>query len=102
MAPDAPLIMNGWCNSLLCALSSLTVFDASELLKLTNEIDMDTLVDAMETLVELFSEQLTPFAVELCTSLVSKEIGRSDSSARRSKTFRCLGSGTRSCASWKL
>ncbi|KAI9016788.1 armadillo-type protein [Hyaloraphidium curvatum] len=50
MAPDAALVMN-------------------ELLKLTNEIDMDTLISVMESLVELFSEQLTPFAVELCTSL---------------------------------
>ncbi|KAI8976256.1 armadillo-type protein [Pilobolus umbonatus] len=40
-----------------------------ELLNLTNEIDVDTLAQVMETFVEVFSEQLTPFAVQLCVQL---------------------------------
>jgi hypothetical protein len=50
MAPNLPLIMQ-------------------ELLNLTNEIDIDTLANVMEEFVEVFAEQLTPFAVQLCTQL---------------------------------
>ncbi|KAF7728772.1 hypothetical protein EC973_005610 [Apophysomyces ossiformis] len=44
-------------------------FIMQELLNLTNEIDIDTLADVMEEFVEVFAEQLTPFAVQLCTQL---------------------------------
>lgn len=50
MAPNLPFIME-------------------ELLRLTNEIDIDTLASVMEEFVEVFAEQLTPFAVQLCTQL---------------------------------
>jgi hypothetical protein len=40
-----------------------------ELLNLTNEIDIDTLATTMEEFVEVFADQLTPFAVQLCTQL---------------------------------
>ncbi|KAI8976466.1 armadillo-type protein [Pilobolus umbonatus] len=50
MAPNLPFIMQ-------------------ELLNLTNEIDVDTLANVMEEFVEVFAEQLTPFAVQLCTQL---------------------------------
>lgn len=40
-----------------------------ELLNLTNEIDMDTLTHVMEQLVSDFSEEITPFAVQLATQL---------------------------------
>ncbi|CEP15700.1 hypothetical protein [Parasitella parasitica] len=50
MAPNLPFIMQ-------------------ELLNLTNEIDIDTLANVMEEFVEVFAEQLTPFAVQLCTQL---------------------------------
>jgi hypothetical protein len=46
-------------------------FIMQELLNLTNEIDIDTLANVMEEFVEVFAEQLTPFAVQLCTQLVS-------------------------------
>ncbi|KAL1924145.1 uncharacterized protein VTP21DRAFT_7180 [Calcarisporiella thermophila] len=41
----------------------------SELLKLTNDLDLDTLSSVTAEFVEVFSEQLTPFAVELCAQL---------------------------------
>jgi hypothetical protein len=41
-----------------------------ELLNLTNEIDADVLANVMEEFVEIFAEQLVPFAVQLCTQLV--------------------------------
>ncbi|KAI8376325.1 armadillo-type protein [Radiomyces spectabilis] len=44
-------------------------FIMQELLNLTNEIDIDTLASVMEEFVEVFAEQLTPFAVQLCTQL---------------------------------
>lgn len=40
-----------------------------QLLKLTNEVDLDSLANVMEELVESFATQLTPFAVELTESL---------------------------------
>ncbi|KAI8912786.1 armadillo-type protein [Gorgonomyces haynaldii] len=40
------------------------------LLNLTNEIDMDTLTHVMEKLVFEFTEELKPFAVQLCNQLV--------------------------------
>lgn len=50
-------------------------FIMQELLSLTNEIDIDTLANVMEEFVEVFAEQLTPFAVQLCTQLVSDQTG---------------------------
>jgi hypothetical protein len=44
-------------------------FIMQELLNLTNEIDVDTLANVMEEFVEVFAEQLTPFAVQLCIQL---------------------------------
>src|SRR5262249_51369710 len=38
-------------------------------LKLANEVDVDALANVMEDFVEVFSEQLTPFAVALCEQL---------------------------------
>lgn len=50
MVPNLPLIMQ-------------------EFLNLTNEIDIDTLSSVMGEFVEVFAEQLTPFAVQLCSQL---------------------------------
>ncbi|KAI9283549.1 armadillo-type protein [Umbelopsis sp. AD052] len=44
-------------------------FIMQELLNLTNEIDADVLANVMEEFVEIFAEQLVPFAVQLCTQL---------------------------------
>ncbi|KAH8551815.1 armadillo-type protein [Umbelopsis sp. PMI_123] len=44
-------------------------FIMQELLNLTNEIDADVLANVMEEFVEVFAEQLVPFAVQLCTQL---------------------------------
>ncbi|GAB5589961.1 Nonsense-mediated mRNA decay protein 5 [Umbelopsis nana] len=44
-------------------------FIMQELLNLTNEIDADVLSTVMEEFVEVFAEQLVPFAVQLCTQL---------------------------------
>ncbi|KAI7867363.1 armadillo-type protein [Spinellus fusiger] len=44
-------------------------FIMQEFLRLTNEIDIDTLASVMEEFVEIFAEQLTPFAVQLCSQL---------------------------------
>ena len=40
-----------------------------QLLKLANEVDVDALANVMESFVEVFSEQLTPFAVALTEQL---------------------------------
>lgn len=40
-----------------------------QLLKLTNEVDVDALANVMEDFVEVFSTELTPFAVALCEQL---------------------------------
>jgi len=40
-----------------------------ELLKLLNEIDMDTLTPLMNRMVELFADQLAPYASQLCEQL---------------------------------
>jgi hypothetical protein len=40
-----------------------------ELLKLLNEIDMDTLTPLMNRMVELFADQLAPYATQLCEQL---------------------------------
>ncbi|KAK5101841.1 Nonsense-mediated mRNA decay protein 5 [Lithohypha guttulata] len=40
-----------------------------QLLKLANEVDVDSLANVMEDFVEVFSEQLTPFAVALSEQL---------------------------------
>ena len=46
------------------------------LLNLTNEIDMDTLTEVMEQLVQEFAAELTPFAVQLTAQLVRKILCR--------------------------
>lgn len=51
------------------AMSPNLPFIMQELLNLTNEIDIDTLSNVMEEFVEVFAEQLTPFAVQLCSQL---------------------------------
>ena len=43
-----------------------------QLLKLTNEVDVDALANVMEEFVEVFASELTPFAVELTEQLVSE------------------------------
>ncbi|CAG8497297.1 16245_t:CDS:10 [Acaulospora colombiana] len=40
-----------------------------ELLDLTNQIDSDTLSTVMEDFVEVFAEELSPFAIQLCEQL---------------------------------
>jgi hypothetical protein len=40
-----------------------------QLLKLANEVDVDALANVMEDFVEVFSTELTPFAVALCEQL---------------------------------
>ena len=40
-----------------------------QLLKLANEVDVDSLANVMEDFVEVFSTELTPFAVALCEQL---------------------------------
>ncbi|KAL1955255.1 hypothetical protein VTO42DRAFT_8853 [Malbranchea cinnamomea] len=40
-----------------------------QLLNLANEVDVDALADVMEDFVEVFSTELTPFAVALCEQL---------------------------------
>jgi len=47
-----------------------------ELLKLLNEIDMDTLTPLMNRMVELFADQLAPYATQLCEQLVNIKIYR--------------------------
>ncbi|KAI8969324.1 armadillo-type protein [Mycotypha africana] len=51
------------------AMAPSLPFIMQTLLNLTNEIDIDTLANVMEEFVEVFAEQLTPFAVQLCTQL---------------------------------
>eukprot|EP00835_Amoeboradix_gromovi_P004758 NODE_393_length_9450_cov_0.506791.p1 type:complete len:858 gc:universal NODE_393_length_9450_cov_0.506791:4807-7380(+) len=42
-----------------------------KLLELTNVIDMDILTDIMEVIVELYSQDIVPYSVELATSLMN-------------------------------
>ncbi|KAF8934669.1 hypothetical protein BGZ52_003629 [Haplosporangium bisporale] len=44
-------------------------FIMHELLAMTNEIDVDTLSDVMDEFVEVFAQDLAPFAVQLCEQL---------------------------------
>ncbi|KAG0361643.1 hypothetical protein BG005_007650 [Podila minutissima] len=44
-------------------------FIMHELLAITNEIDVDTLATVMEEFVEVFAQDLAPFAVQLCEQL---------------------------------
>jgi len=41
-----------------------------ELLNIANESDIDELSTVMETMIEMFGEEMAPFAVTLCTQLV--------------------------------
>eukprot|EP00834_Sanchytrium_tribonematis_P002641 NODE_86_length_22075_cov_1.190253.p1 type:complete len:884 gc:universal NODE_86_length_22075_cov_1.190253:4274-6925(+) len=43
----------------------------SKMLELTNVIDMDILTEVMETIVDLYSNDMIPYAVELSTSLIN-------------------------------
>jgi len=45
-----------------------------ELLNIANESDIDELSTVMETMIEMFGEEMAPFAVSLCTQLVSSLI----------------------------
>ncbi len=49
------------------------IFVKLELLDLTNQIDADTLSSVMEEFVEVFSEELTPYAIQLTEQLVYYE-----------------------------
>lgn len=51
------------------AMSPNVAYIMQALLTLTNEIDLDTLAGVMEEFVEIFAQQLTPFAVQLCEQL---------------------------------
>ncbi|KAF9437361.1 hypothetical protein BGZ76_001078 [Entomortierella beljakovae] len=44
-------------------------FIMHELLAMTNQIDVDTLADVMDEFVEVFAQDLAPFAVQLCEQL---------------------------------
>src|SRR5690554_2278496 len=44
-------------------------FIVHELLTITNQIDVDTLSDTMDEFVEVFAQDLAPFAVQLCEQL---------------------------------
>jgi hypothetical protein len=44
------------------------------LLSLTNEIDMDTITEVMEQFVDFFSDELTPFAVQLGAQMVFNDM----------------------------
>lgn len=48
-----------------------------QLLKLTNEVELDQLANVMEEFVEVFASELTPFAVELTEQLVNTPLGGS-------------------------
>ncbi|KAI9256941.1 putative nonsense-mediated mRNA decay protein [Sporodiniella umbellata] len=77
-----PMIRHG---SVRNAMAPNLPFIMQELLNLTNEIDIDTLANVMEEFVEVFAEQLTPFAVQLCTQLrdtflrIMEELNQSNS-----------------------
>ena len=38
-------------------------------LKLIDEIDYDELIESLKVIVEIFSEEIAPFALELCSKL---------------------------------
>ncbi|KAF9981705.1 hypothetical protein BGZ65_003657 [Modicella reniformis] len=44
-------------------------FIMQELLTITNQIDLDTLTEVMDDFVEVFAQELAPFAVQLCEQL---------------------------------
>lgn len=48
----------------------LTLERHAELLKLANEVDLDTLTNTTRSLCAEFSEEVVPFAVELTEQLV--------------------------------
>jgi hypothetical protein len=54
------------------ALSSVIVDIMRKLLQLSNEIDAEVISGVMQELVEVFSEQLQPFGVELMNNLVEQ------------------------------
>jgi hypothetical protein len=38
-------------------------------LKLIDEIDYDELIESLKVIVEIFSEEIAPYALELCSKL---------------------------------
>lgn len=74
-------------ESVRIAMAPNLPFIMQELLNLTNEIDIDMLANVMEEFVEVFAEQLTPFAVQLCTQLrdtflrIMEEVAQADKQA---------------------
>ena len=48
----------------------LFIYHSIELINLTNQADMDILTTVMEEFVEVFSKELSPFAIQLCEQLV--------------------------------
>jgi importin-7 len=54
------------------------------LLSLVNEVDADTLSAVMEEFVEQFSNELTPFAVDLALNLVKRIVHKADLREKRS------------------
>lgn len=72
MLPNLGRILQGAFPSLLSSPteSDLFSFSIAELLKLSTEVDLDTLTNTTRSMVTEFSEEVVPFAVELAQSLV--------------------------------
>ncbi|KAF9960423.1 hypothetical protein BGZ65_012328 [Modicella reniformis] len=56
-------------TSIFEAMKPHLQFIMHELLAMTNEIDVDTLAEVMDEFVEVFAQDLAPFAVQLCEQL---------------------------------
>lgn len=56
-------------EAILEAMKPHLQFIMHELLAMTNEIDVDTLAEVMDEFVEVFAQDLAPFAVQLCEQL---------------------------------
>ncbi|KAF9586016.1 hypothetical protein BGW38_010410 [Lunasporangiospora selenospora] len=56
-------------EAILEAMKPHLQFIMHELLAMTNQIDVDTLSEVMEEFVEVFAQDLAPFAVQLCEQL---------------------------------
>jgi len=63
----SPLIRHNYVKT---AMQQTIVPIMQQLMKLTDEVDLDALANVMEEFVECFAPQLTPFAVELTEQLV--------------------------------
>ncbi|KAK3816011.1 MAG: armadillo-type protein [Benniella sp.] len=75
-------------------------FIMQELLTVTNQIDLDTLTEVMDDLVEVFAQDLAPFAVQLCEQLRDTFLricgdmgpnGQEDTSDDTDKTMAAMG-----------